>query len=827
MTRRRSTALATTAILSCAASAALGAPYASGVNEVAGQVTFRLNENADGVTVIRDGVASSLGAQNRGSITFGRNGAVNYSIVAVKNSGPGYAFASAPGVATPLQISDDSNLFNYERVNGLAINRNPSNGALFGRTYVANARSLPTVLGRSVTDGIYLLNGDYTDAVGQGDTARDAGLIANFVGGGNSSPWRLQLDDAGQLYIADWADATGTIYRTDANVSDGSGVQVLVGQGSSLPTGAPTNTLNHGSVGSMVVTGSTAGGNLVIHEIDEDLGADGTLNSMWRFDINGSTLPYNGIPTMKLNGVMISDTTVSGGIITDMSRRYDGKLYVSQNRSDGNEVGVVVTANDGTTVLFNSLTESRDLGIDGNLSVDGVQDVLRQVIGHDVSPDGRYMAIQQSGGDSLIVPLLAGIPDLRNVMTLDTFTSTTSRGEAAFDAAGNLYVTNAGDEFLRVFSPGGLSVMRLNSNGTFSALPEWTGTSGNINDASKWLVGAVPNGANSGALFGPVGSAVTVTANTPTTLGNIQFNNASGYTISGASTITLAGGSPEIRSVAGSHTISAPVLLTQSTGLVIESGTTTLSNLNYSATPAQPISIFKGGAGTAAVNSVRVETLRVLEGTMKVLANGTATGTGRANRLLIAGGTTPTAKLDISNNAFVVDYAPAATSPLATIQAQIKAGYNGGAWTGQGITTSNGDANHFAIGYGEASALSSVPAIFGTVDATAVLFRETRYGDATLDGTVNLSDFNKLASNFGQTGKNWTDGDFNYDGSVNLNDFNLLAGNFGLSAAGSEVTPQDWSNLAAAVPEPSLLILTGVPALAGTRSLRRRRSPRA
>jgi hypothetical protein len=177
---------------------------------------------------------------------------------------------------------------------------------------------------------------------------------------------------------------------------------------------------------------------------------------------------------------------------------------------------------------------------------------------------------------------------------------------------------------------------------------------------------------------------------------------------------------------------------------------------------------------------------------MKVLANGTAAGTGRANRLLIAGDTTPTAKLDITNNAFVVDYAPAATSPLATIQAQIKAGYNGGAWTGQGITTSNGDANHFAIGYGEASALSSVPAIFGTVDATAVLFRETRYGDATLDGTVNLGDFN------------------------------LLAGNFGLSAAGSEVTPQDWANLAAAVPEPSCLILSGVPALAGMRMRRRR-----
>ena len=60
---------------------------------------------------------------------------------------------------------------------------------------------------------------------------------------------------------------------------------------------------------------------------------------------------------------------------------------------------------------------------------------------------------------------------------------------------------------------------------------------------------------------------------------------------------------------------------------------------------------------------------------------------------------------------------------------------------------------------------------------------------------------------------------------MNLGDFNLLAGNFGLSAAGSEVTPQDWANLAAAVPEPSALILTGVPALAGMWMRRRRVAP--
>ena len=52
-------------------------------------------------------------------------------------------------------------------------------------------------------------------------------------------------------------------------------------------------------------------------------------------------------------------------------------------------------------------------------------------------------------------------------------------------------------------------------------------------------------------------------------------------------------------------------------------------------------------------------------------------------------------------------------------------------------------------------------------------------GDANGDGRVNLRDFNILASNFGQSPRDFTQGDFNYDGRVNLADFNLLAARFG------------------------------------------------
>ena len=56
-------------------------------------------------------------------------------------------------------------------------------------------------------------------------------------------------------------------------------------------------------------------------------------------------------------------------------------------------------------------------------------------------------------------------------------------------------------------------------------------------------------------------------------------------------------------------------------------------------------------------------------------------------------------------------------------------------------------------------------------------------GDANHDGRVNLSDFNILAANFGQSNRDYTQADFTYDGVVNLRDFNVLAGRFGTALA--------------------------------------------
>src|SRR5439155_13883183 len=138
--------------------------------------------------------------------------------------------------------------------------------------------------------------------------------------------------------------------------------------------------------------------------------------------------------------------------------------------------------------------------------------------------------------------------------------------------------------------------------------------------------------------------------------------------------------------------------------------------------------------------------------------------------------------IDLSDNALIDDYTGG--SPLTTVQVWINAGYAGGSWTGNRITSSSAAAqaaasHKTALGYAEASALGlgagSTFAGQTLADSTAVLLRYTYAGDANLSGGVDLTDFTFLAASFNGTGKTWLQRDFNYDGIVNLTDFTCLA----------------------------------------------------
>jgi hypothetical protein len=347
--------------------------------------------------------------------------------------------------------------------------------------------------------------------------------------------------------------------------------------------------------------------------------------------------------------------------------------------------------------------------------------------------------------------------------------------------------------------------------------------SGNWDQPSNWGTGVVPNGPEAVASFlQDITSPATVTLNNPITINRMRLLDEAGYTIVGGpanNTLTFDGGTNNVRSVnaqLGSHSITAPIRIivpddldarmhlnvAQAQDVLAITG-----EISVSAANNVTLTIQKTGPGRVDINklepppsSTQQTSLTINGGTLRFLA-----GSGRSylNSLTIAGGTQPTAKLDIEDNPVVVDYASQSPSPLAAIKAQVVTAFNGGSWDANGISSSKADATTFGVGYGEASALTSVPVAFGSVDSTAVLLRVVPYGDATLDGSVGIPDFNRLADNLGLVDATWVHGDFNYDGRVTIQDFNRLAGLFGLSASPQGPTPGDWANLVSIIPEPS------------------------
>jgi hypothetical protein len=180
-------------------------------------------------------------------------------------------------------------------------------------------------------------------------------------------------------------------------------------------------------------------------------------------------------------------------------------------------------------------------------------------------------------------------------------------------------------------------------------------------------------------------------------------------------------------------------------------------------------------SGTATFNSTQHLSGLLLEnGSLARLpANG--------HRVLVTGSLsiesspTPLAKLDLADNDMIWDYS--GLSPVQTVRSHIAYAWNGGAWNRNGITSSLANAATYALGYADNAALGMSNFAGEAVDPSSVLVKFTYYGDADLNGKVDINDLGMLASHW-QTPGPWTSGDFDYSGSVNVADLGLLATNW-------------------------------------------------
>jgi len=447
-------------------------PYATAVTNTGTSISFRLNEAADSVRIISVAgtVTNDLGARPAGLTTTNLVIVGPFQIEVSKNPGFGYL----QGVAT--QISSDANKFvRFNAPRGVAVNRNPAS-PYFGRIYVSNADtgSVAAVSRNLVNgDGIFLLNADFSDAVGQVDTARTAGL--NFrstsTDQGNK-PFRVEVGEDDNLYIGDYTSATnvpqtGNLYVTDPNVSADSGTNVFVFD-ANISGRIPS---------SAIVKGSLAGANLTVYAVYPDKNYDydffgfpaTSFSVMQRWDVGAGPLPSPVVPVRVTDlPILIADVPA---VLSDIDIAPDGKYFIAQNRSAGNEAGLYVVDPTKTSgqepaypdIVFDSLYYS--------VTFFGVtNDLLFQTRAVKVSPDNSVVALVRDDNRVWIIPLTNGIPDLSARQLMNNGVTTTLGRDISFDAAGNLYVVSSGQAALHVFSPGFGSRAVTGSDGTFNVI---------------------------------------------------------------------------------------------------------------------------------------------------------------------------------------------------------------------------------------------------------------------------------------------------------------------------------------------------------------------
>ncbi len=336
-----------------------------------------------------------------------------------------------------------------------------------------------------------------------------------------------------------------------------------------------------------------------------------------------------------------------------------------------------------------------------------------------------------------------------------------------------------------------------NVNDNWSTRTNWTGAAPNFIDANVTF-----GSASTGARF--------VTLDAPITAGTLNFNNAFAYTLSGVSALTLdtTSGSAAINVTTGSHSITAPLALSDDTTITVTPSNSTLTITGLQTTPR---AITKSGAGTLLVNRVRAGVLNVTAGTLRIATNGGDSGLSIVNTLAVASN----AALDLGNNDLVVN-----AGNFTTIRDLVLAGYaTSPDPTKTGITSTSsqnaGGTTILALFDNALANFPTWPAGSGNVIATgAIVGKYTYLGDTNMDGQVTPQDYTAIDANLGTSDVNpgiaWFYGDTNFDGNITAQDYTGIDAALGLGAGNPLATT--------AIPEPSLSFLAAAILLLRRRS---------
>ena len=424
--------------------------YASGLSKTGDKsLNYTLNEDATtGVSVqvwqVGGGVVYSenLGAQTKGvhNWTWNGNGGQDGKTYTVK------VVASSTGYSSWTKTSVDGALNSFYSPKGVAVNRN-QNSQYFGRVYVSEGAGGSTA-SRTTQDGIYMLNADLSDAIGQGSTAKTGGVT---WASSSSSPFRMEVGPDDSVYVCDWADTHSGLWMGDGNFDS---VAAVLDN-----TGLNGDGMNatHGSISGFVVSGT--GSSRKIYTVDEDLDS-ANEGSIWRYDIGTGTV-FTGAPSAK-----VYDDAANGDLIlnsnNDIIQANDGTFWVTQPRAGGSAdtlLSLMQVSADGKSVLWSSVPQ---------LAAHSDVDPLKRTYGIAYDPVNDMIALATyNSGQVLIFD-----PNTKSIVSSFTTVASANNRDLAFDAAGNLYVVDNTNERLWAYSPSGANSYTTQSWFTFNGVPE-------------------------------------------------------------------------------------------------------------------------------------------------------------------------------------------------------------------------------------------------------------------------------------------------------------------------------------------------------------------
>jgi hypothetical protein len=439
----------------------------------------------------------------------------------------------------------------------------------------------------------------------------------------------------------------------------------------------------------------------------------------WR-DVANVTMDLNDVETIEFNAMGGADNVVVNRLVGTDLTQLNLNLAAVGGGGDTQPDSVVINGGDGADAIQIS-------GDAGDLAV-AVNGLTINMSGHEPANDSLTVC-PLGGADTVTLNTIVGITGMAMSVNL-----------AAAPGSSN------GDA-----QPDQMSVNFNLAADTVGVSDSLTGT--HITGLSPNLVVSNADLTGDSLRLNTGGGVDAITVNQAGTIGAVRNVLISAGTETDTITVanTAADGAATIIPSTGNDTVSVN-MDGQFLASAVFAGTQRIGALSLSA----------GGRATLAAGSDMVLTMSSLS----------LTSTGR---------------LDLTDGNAIIDYSGA--TPFSTIRSRVISGYAAGAWNGAGVISSTAASAPGAgtgVGYAEATDLfTAFPTTFKgqSIDNTAIVLSHARYGDANLDGIVNLGDFNRLAANFGQTNRNWVHGDFDYNGTVTLSDFNRLASNFGQASA--------------------------------------------